>query len=131
MNRRYSALAVSALAMGTVALTAANASAMLPDPAADTLSKTQQQSAGSWPDEAVGYPGWTDGAGEYNYTEYKFDKSAGEYNYPEYKFDSPVQATADDDTVAQAFKASGAALGGGCVAVAGMWLYRRRHVPAG
>jgi hypothetical protein len=129
MNRRYSALAVSALAMGTVALTAANASAMLPDPGAETLSNTQL--TGSWPDEALGYPGWTDGPEEYNYSEYKFDKSAGEYNYPEYKLDKPGQSTADDDNVAEAFKASGAALGGGFVAVAGMWLYRRRHVPAG
>jgi len=115
--------------MGTVALTAANASAMLPDPRADALSNARHQSTDGWPDEAFGFPGSTDLTEEYNYSEYKFDKAAGEYNYPEYKFDEPVQATAGDDNVAQAFKASGAALGGGCVAVAGMWLYRRRHVP--
>ena len=69
MNRRYSALAVSALAMGAVAMTATEASAQ-PDPGSGKQSTAAQVAPPAWPDEGSGYPGSGAKSPEYNHPEY-------------------------------------------------------------
>jgi hypothetical protein len=122
MNRRCSALALSAFAMGAVALSATEASARLKDP--DSQSTAAPTSAYDWPDEGSGYPGFADKDSEYNYPNYD----------PKYEV-APVEgAVADsshDDNGDGALQAGASALGGAGLAFGGMWLYRRRHVLAG
>ncbi|MFC5263660.1 hypothetical protein ACFPJ1_16220 [Kribbella qitaiheensis] len=123
MNRRYSALALSAVAMGAVVLTTTEASATK-DPGGGSTSQAVPNSSPDWPDEGAGYP--------------RADAKGSEPNYPNYdpKYEvTPVQAatgqSASDDNAAEALQASASALGGAAVAFGGMWLYRRRHVLAG
>jgi hypothetical protein len=122
MNHRYSALAMSAFAMGAVVLTTTEASAMLKDPEPGSAASTA--AANEWPDEGSGYPG--------------SDAKSPEYNYPSYdpKYDvAPVAAvTAPSPSDHNGFDGAqlgASALGGAGVAFGGMWLYRRRHVLAG
>jgi hypothetical protein len=124
MNRRYTALALSAFALGAVVLTATEASAMTNGPEAGSTSQAVPNSSPDWPDEGAGYP--------------RADAKGSEPNYPNYdpKYEvTPVQAatgqSTSDDNAAEALQASASALGGAAVAFGGMWLYRRRHVLAG
>ena len=124
MNHRYSALAVCALAMGTVALTATEASAMLkePRPGFNSVATVQAEPPG-WPDEGSSYPGSGLDSPEYNYPNYD----------PQYEVAPAAAATihsASDDSGFEALQVGASALGGAGVAFGGMWLYRRRHVPA-
>jgi hypothetical protein len=123
MNRRYSALALSAVAMGAVVLTTTEASAMLKDPEAASTSQSVSAPP-EWPDEETGYPASEAKSPEYNYPNYD----------PKYEV-APVQAATvgqsrSDDNGVWALQSGASALGGAAVAFAGMWLYRRRHVLA-
>jgi hypothetical protein len=124
MNRRYSALALSAFALGAVVLTATEASAMTEDSGAGSRSQAVPNPSPDWPDEGAGYPGSETRNSEYNYPNHD----------PKYEV-TPVQAatgqSTSDDNAAEALQASASALGGAGVAFGGMWLYRRRHVLAG
>ena len=124
MNRKYAALALSAVAMGAVVLTTTEASASGRDPESDGASQSAPLTTPGWPDEGAGYP--------------RVDAKGSEPNYPNYdpKYEvAPVQAatgqSTSDDNAAEALQASASALGGAAVAFGGMWLYRRRHVLAG
>ena len=123
MNRKhYSALAVSALAMGTVVLTATEASATQQDPQPRPTSQPAP-----WPDEGSGYPGAEDTTPEYNYPNYdrKYEIT-GPTETAQTKA-APAQSRSDDNGVE--FLQSGAsALGGAAVALSGVWLYRRRQL---
>jgi hypothetical protein len=122
MNHRYSALAMSAFAMGAVVLTTTDASAMLKDP--DGGSTAAPTSTYDWPDEGSGYPGSETKSPEYNYPNYD----------PKYEV-APVEAvTAPSQSADNGFDGAqlgASALGGAGVAFGGMWLYRRRHVLVG
>ena len=124
MNRKYSALALSAFAMGAVALTATEASAMTSDSGSGYMSQGVPNPSSDWPDEGTGYPATGSTSPEYNYPNYD----------PKYEV-APVKAATvqsrSDDNGAEALQASASALGGAGVAFGGMWLYRRRHVLAG
>jgi hypothetical protein len=107
MNRTHATFAASVLALGAVGLTATEASARVPDDVP--------------PDSTVA----------------PYDPPAPEYNYPNYapQYEVPrVEAAtgggAVDDTGVEVLQASGSALGGAALALGGVWLYRRRHVPA-
>ena len=123
MNRSYSALALSAVAMGAVVLTTTEASATK-DPGGGSTSQAVPNSSPDWPDEGAGYPGSEPVNSEYPYPNYD----------PKYEV-TPVQAvtgaSTSDDNAAEALQASASALGGAGVAFGVMWLYRRRHVLAG
>jgi hypothetical protein len=102
MNRTCCTLAVSTLAFGAVVLTASEALAEPhPDPGLEST---------------------------YNHP----------YNYPEYKLDTPVAQTMPNTTSGQVradnnsvefLQAGASALGGAGLALGGLWLYRRHHVP--
>jgi hypothetical protein len=123
MNRRYSALALSALTLGAVALTATEASAMLKDPEPGAAAAEAYE----WPDEGSGYPA--------------SEATSLECNYPNHTVCDvasvavPAKAATvpspSDDNGAEALQAGASALGGAGLAFGGMWLYRRRHLLAG
>jgi hypothetical protein len=101
MNRRYSALALSALAMGAVALTATEASAMLKDPG-DRGSEVTTTST------PCNYP-----------------------NHPVCKVapaEVVVPPGPSGDNGFEGGQLGALALGGAGVAFGGMWLARRRHL---
>jgi hypothetical protein len=116
MNRKYSAVAVSALALGAAGIAAADASAReAPEP----------QYGNTTPEPK--YPGYD--------PQHHGNMNVPEYNYPEYKLDVPTSPTgparaSGDDTGVEVLQASASALGGAGLALGGMWLYRRRHAPA-
>lgn len=123
MNRRYSALALSALAMGAVALTTTEASAI-----------GSGHPSGWW----VGYPG-TEAKSSYNYSTDDLRDTTpvrpdpGPPNYPTYdpRYEVPQGVTVSrDDNGVEVLQASASALGGAAVAFGAMWLYRRRQAPA-
>jgi hypothetical protein len=125
MNRKYAALALSAVALGAVVLTTTDASASGKDPESDGASQSAPLTTPGWPDEGTGFPG-------------RSDTKTPEYNYPNYdpKYDvAPVTTTTSqsrsDDNGVEALQAGASALGGAAVAFGGMWLFRRRHVLAG
>jgi hypothetical protein len=121
MNRTHSALALSALAAGTLVLTATEAPAMVKDPATWHKSTAAQVEAYDWPDEGSGYPGSEAKSPEYNYPNYD----------PKYKV-PPVTAAAvkspSNDNGVEGLQAGASALGGAGVALGAMWLYRRRQI---
>ncbi|WP_433166903.1 hypothetical protein [Kribbella sp. CA-247076] len=134
MNRRWSALALSVVAMGAVAATATEASADPKDPWVGVST--------DWPDEGTGYPGAVPTAGSTSWP----DEGAGypgagtRENYDRRYGVTPVQpvlpvaagATAPSDTDPTAVLQAGAsALGGAGVAFGAMWLFRRHHRLAG
>jgi hypothetical protein len=103
MNRKYAAVATSALAFGAIALTSTEASASIPH--------------GPGPTAVEPY-----NPGPPNYPEYD----------PRYEVPSAQAATGlsmSDDTLTEALQAGASALGGAGVALGGLWLYRRRHQP--
>jgi hypothetical protein len=107
MNRTHATLAASVLALSAVGLTATQASARVPDDVP--------------PDTTVA----------------PHDPSASEYNYPNYapQYEVPRGETTtlgngSDDNAVEVLQAGASALGGAALALGGMWLYRRRHVPA-
>ena len=115
MNRKYAAAAMSALALGAVALSAAEASARVaPEP--------QYGNTTPVPD----YP---------NYDPQHHGNMTGPvYQYPEYQLDVPTSPSvpahaSGEDTGVDALPAGASALGAAGVA-AGLWLYRRRRQPA-
>jgi hypothetical protein len=122
MNRRYSALALSALAMGSVGLFATEASARLKDPVPGSGPAT----AGvyEWPDEGTSYPGSEAGSPEYKYPNYdtKYELASPK---------APTGRSLSDDNGVEALQAGASALGGAGLAFGGMWLYRRRQALAG
>jgi len=109
MNRMYSAIAASALALGAGAFTATEASALVRDP---------QPGSGSGPT--------TTGMDCY----YPPHPSCG--TAPEVTPVVPSQpaASLSDDSRAEALQAGASALAGAGLAFGGMWLYRRRQAPA-
>lgn len=125
MNRRYSALALSAFAMSAVVLTATEASAMPKDPGSGSMSQGVPVPSPDWPDEGSSYPVSGTTTPEYNpYMNYD----------PKYELNAVQAATGQspsDDNAVEAMQAGASALGGAGVAFGGMWLYRRRHVLAG
>jgi hypothetical protein len=124
MNRKYSALALSAIAMGAVAFSTTEASAKT-DPGPGGTSPSVPAIASEWPEEGTGYPGAGSKAPEYNYPNYD----------PKYEVAAPVQAAAtsttrSDDNGVEAVQSGASALGGAALAFGGLWLYRRRQLPA-
>ncbi len=122
MNRKYSALALSAIAMGALALSTTEASAKT-DPEPGGTSPSVPAMTSQWPDESSGYPGAGSKAPEYNYPNYD----------PKYEVPAPVQAAAishtrSDDNGVEAIQSGASALGGAALAFSGLWLYRRRHL---
>lgn len=116
MNR-YSALAMSALAMGAAALTSTEASAMPVDPRPASATEAYE-----WPDEGTGYPGSEAKSLDCTYPE---DPAC---NVP--PLESVTAPSPTDDSGAEVLQAGASALGGAGVAFGGMWLYRRRQVLA-
>jgi hypothetical protein len=123
MNRKYySALAVSAVALGTVVLTATEASATREDPQPRPTSQPAP-----WPDEGSGFPGSANTTPEYNYPKYD----------PKYEVTAPTKATpakvtaqsSSDGNGVELLQSGASALGGAAVALSGVWLYRRRQLP--
>ncbi|TCO47212.1 hypothetical protein EV646_106452 [Kribbella antiqua] len=125
MNRKWSALALSAVAMGAVAVSATEASAGPKDPAGS--SGVVLVDPPNWPDEGSGYPGSGTATPEYNYPNYD----------PKYEVarvapaPSASVASSSDDTAATVLQAGASALGGAGVAFGAMWLFRRHHRLAG
>jgi hypothetical protein len=52
----------------------------------------------------------------------------GPPNYPSYDIATPTTGTSVDDTASEALQASASALGGASLALAGVWVYRRRRI---
>lgn len=151
MNRRWSALALSTVALGAVAVTAAEASADPKDPQGSSVVVPQgwpDEGSGypgassvsadprDWPDEGSGFPGADNKAPEYNYPNYD-PKYELEYRDPRYGV-TPVQAplsasasASTSDDAAAALQAGASALGGAGVAFGVMWLFRRNRRLAG
>lgn len=124
MNRKYTVLALSAVAMGTVVLTTPQASAMPKEPASASVSQNGPAAPPpDWPDEGTGYPGSETTGPEYNYPNY--DPA---YEVPAVK--TVAAQSLSDDNGAEVLQAGASALGGAAVAFGGMWLYRRRHALA-
>jgi hypothetical protein len=123
MTRKYySALAVSAVAIGTVVLTATEASAAHQDP----QPRPTSQPVPAWPDEGSGYPGSGHTTPEYNYPNYDRKLEVAPTKAAPAK--TTAQSTSNGNGVE--FLQSGAsALGGAAVALSGVWLYRRRQLP--
>ena len=119
MNRKYySALAVSAVALGTVVFSATEASATYQDPQPRPTTQPAP-----WPDEGSGFPG---------------SAKTPEYNYPKYdpKYEvapitaAPAKVTAQsssDGNGVELVQSGASALGGAALALGGVWLYRRRQ----
>lgn len=140
MNRRYSALALSALAMGAVGFTATEASAMLKDPE----PRSSAVETNDWPDERSGYPGSEATSPPCNYANHPLCEvpanedpgpgSAG-YNYPNYDPRYEVARTpaetvsgSSEETWVNVARFGASTLGGAGAALGGVWLYRRRHL---
>lgn len=122
MNRRYTALATSALAIGTVALTATEASAMVKDPGPGSTPTACVADAYDWPDEGSGYPGYETKSPEYNYPNYD-----PRYEVP--RVEAATISSAPDHNGVELVQAGASAVGGVVTALGAMWLYRRRHMP--
>jgi hypothetical protein len=105
MNRKYWAIAGSALALGAAALTAAEASARLS------------------PEPGSGFTATPD-------CHWAYHPVCDEVPVPV----APVEAALDpgpsDDHGAGTMQAGASALGGAGLAFGGVWLYRRLHAPA-
>jgi hypothetical protein len=54
----------------------------------------------------------------------------GPPNYPAYELPAPTASASVDDTATEALQASASALGGASLALAGVWVYRRRRIHA-
>jgi hypothetical protein len=94
-------MAVSALALGAIGLTATEASARVPDDVPRDTTVTRQDP------KPPSYP-----------------------NYgPEYEVPQGVTVSRDDNGV-EVLQAGASALGGAAIAFGAMWLYRRRHAAA-
>ncbi|HET6298764.1 MAG TPA: hypothetical protein VFG33_35670 [Kribbella sp.] len=105
MNRTLTTLAVSALALGAIGLTATEAPARVPDDVPRTTTVTPQNQ------------------GPPNYTNYD-----PRYEVPRLQV-APV-INAPDDTSVEVLQAGASAVGGAAIAFGAMWLYRRRQAPA-
>ncbi|TCO32764.1 hypothetical protein EV652_104370 [Kribbella steppae] len=124
MNRKYSTLALVAVAMGAVAFTTTEASAKT-DPGTPGSTSQTAPPVSTWPEEGSGYPGAGTWRSEYNYP--NFD--------PKYEV-VPAQAAAvsqsrSDDNGVEALQSGASALGGAALAFSGLWLYRRRQLANG
>jgi hypothetical protein len=107
MNRTHATLAASVLALSAAGLSVTEASARVPDDVPPDASVAPR------------------------------DPPAPEYNYPNYdrQYEVPHAETAtlgsgSDDNGVEVLQAGASALGGAAIALGGMWLYRRRHLPA-
>ncbi|TCN32192.1 hypothetical protein EV642_128102 [Kribbella sp. VKM Ac-2500] len=105
MNRRYSAIAVSALALGGAALTVTEASARLD------------------PDPGSGYTTTPD-------CHWAYHPACDEVLVPVPPVEAALDPGSSDDNGAETMRAGASALGGAGLAFGGLWLYRRRHAPA-
>jgi hypothetical protein len=103
MNRRYSAIAVSALALGAAVLTANEASARL-EPEPESRYTTPQ----------CNYP----------------NHPVCEVVPAEGPFEATLAESSSDGNGTEALQMGASALGGAGLAFGGLWLYRRRHVTA-
>ncbi|TCN34202.1 hypothetical protein EV644_120116 [Kribbella orskensis] len=120
MNHTYSALALSALALGTVVLTTPEASALLRDTGG--ASAPYSGSTDDWPGKGSGYP------------ESKPTNCACPGHplcsadpMPEFEVVAATTPAASSDVTWSASAQMGtSALGGAALAFGGMWLYRRR-----
>jgi hypothetical protein len=126
MNRKYSAIAMSALVMGAAAVSATDAAAMLKDPGRGYAPAPA--TADGWPDEGSGYPTADASTADASTTACNFA------NHPVCKA-TPVEAAVplgpSADTGFGSVELGASALGGAAVAFGGMWLYRRRQLQAG
>jgi hypothetical protein len=102
MNRTLTTLAVSALALGVIGLTATEAPARVSDDVPRNTTVTPHDP------KPPNYP---------NYD-------------PRYEVPPAPVISAPDDNGAEVLQASASALGGAAIAFGAMWLYRRRQVPA-
>ena len=100
MNRTLTTLAVSALALGAIGLTATEASARVPDDVPQDTTVTPHN------------------PGPPNYPNYD----------PAYEVRRA--SSASDDYGAEVLQSGASAVGGAGIALGAMWLYRRRQAPA-
>lgn len=127
MNRRWSALALSATAVGAFAFTATEAAA---DPHPDREITAVATDPPGWPDEGTGYP--ADGAKvqEYNYPNYD-PAYEQQYRDPRYGVtpvqDTPAAQVSKADTGDTALQVGASALGAAGLAFGGIWMLRRHH----
>ena len=105
MNRTLTTLAVSALALGAIGLTATEASARVPDDVPRNTTVTPQNQ------------------GPPNYPNYD-----PRYEVPPVQ--APMVINAPDDNGIEVLQAGASAVGGAGIAFGVMWLYRRRQAPA-
>lgn len=103
MNRTHTTLAVSALALGAIGLTATEAAARGSDDVPRDTTVIRQE------------------PGPPNYPNYD-----PRYEVPP----APAPTISRDDNGVEVLQASASALGGAAIASGAMWLYRRRHAPA-
>ena len=160
MNRKYSALAVSAAAVGMVLLTSTQASA---DPQPRRTTQVAPSVPSDWPDEGKGYPAqattrsdWPDEGTGYpksvapkkgwRYAPYLPEyataptKTATTSEYPYSNYDPKYEvaratttaaaASSRDDTTTEVLQSGASALGGAAVALSCVWLYRRHQLRA-
>jgi hypothetical protein len=107
MNGKYTVVAMSALALGAVAVNSYEASARVPDESRFTAVGPH--------DPPVP---------EYNYPNYE-----PQYEVP--RTEIATDRTSPDRTATDALQAGASALGGAGVGLGGLWLYRRlRHTAA-
>ncbi|MFI7061506.1 hypothetical protein ACIBL3_11020 [Kribbella sp. NPDC050124] len=131
MNRRWSALALSATAVGAFAFTATEAAA---DPHPDREFTVVKTDPPAWPDEGTGFPGDGDKVPEYSYPNYdpKYEPQVRDARYGV----TPVQAASaaakvsKSDAGETALQMGASALGAAGLCFGGMWLVRRHHRPA-
>ena len=124
MNRKYATLALSAFAMGAVALTATEASATT-EPGPGSTSQSVPSLGSGWPEEGSGYPGSGTARPEYNYPNYdpKFEVARVET--------AATSTGTSDDNGVEALQSGASALGGAAVAFGSLWLYQRRRLANG
>jgi hypothetical protein len=117
------AAAVAVAAIGMVAISAAEAAAVVKDPGSGSTLAVSGVAAYDWPDEGAGYPGSEATSPEYNYPNYD-----PRYEVP--RVQAGIASSASADTVTEAVQAGASAVCGAGIAIGAMWVYRRRHAPA-
>ncbi|MFG1816139.1 hypothetical protein ACGFIF_20415 [Kribbella sp. NPDC049174] len=129
MNRTRTTLAVSALALGAIGLTATEAPAQVSDDVPrNTTVMPQDPQPPNYPNYDPKYEVQAATVMPQDPTPPNYPKYDPRYEVPPVQ--APTVSRASDDNGVEVLQAGASALGGAAIAFGAMWLYRRRQVPA-